>query len=301
MPVVNVYAEGGGMAEPARHDGEEFVLVLDGRIELTVGDGAPIVLGPGDSAHYRSDVPHSFRNVAPWRGPVHRRHDASEPLEGGDRCQRIPSTTPSEPRSATSSRSSRPRRTSTRARRARSRTAFATRCEEWLAGWDENGAEWDYWVARNEAFRSRRRRPAPRRGGRRRGDDVGLAGRERAALGAPLDGEREPDRDQRVRVPDGGPDRARAGAARRRGRPRASGRGRVDPGRALRRGDRRADGARLLHDALVPLRPPPRRDGDRGRRRTRAGRSCSPTATRRAARSSSTCARSAPTSSRAGR
>jgi quercetin dioxygenase-like cupin family protein len=64
MPVVNVYAEGGGMAEPARHDGEEFVLVLDGRIELTVGDGAPIVLGPGDSAHYRSDLPHSFRNVA---------------------------------------------------------------------------------------------------------------------------------------------------------------------------------------------------------------------------------------------
>lgn len=63
MPVVNVYAEGGAMAEPARHDGEEFVIVLEGRIELTVGDGQPIHLGPGDSAHYRSDVPHSFRNV----------------------------------------------------------------------------------------------------------------------------------------------------------------------------------------------------------------------------------------------
>jgi selenocysteine lyase/cysteine desulfurase len=24
----------------------------------------------------------------------------------------------------------------------------------WLAGWDENGAEWDFWVERNEAFRS---------------------------------------------------------------------------------------------------------------------------------------------------
>ena len=24
----------------------------------------------------------------------------------------------------------------------------------WLAGWDENGAEWDYWVERNEAFRT---------------------------------------------------------------------------------------------------------------------------------------------------
>jgi selenocysteine lyase/cysteine desulfurase len=25
--------------------------------------------------------------------------------------------------------------------------------EGWLAGWDENGAEWDFWVERNEAFR----------------------------------------------------------------------------------------------------------------------------------------------------
>jgi len=26
--------------------------------------------------------------------------------------------------------------------------------EEWLAGWDANGAEWDFWVDRNEAFRT---------------------------------------------------------------------------------------------------------------------------------------------------
>ena len=26
--------------------------------------------------------------------------------------------------------------------------------EEWLEGWDENGAEWDFWVERNEAARS---------------------------------------------------------------------------------------------------------------------------------------------------
>ena len=26
--------------------------------------------------------------------------------------------------------------------------------EEWLDGWDRNGAEWDFWVERNEAFRS---------------------------------------------------------------------------------------------------------------------------------------------------
>jgi len=27
--------------------------------------------------------------------------------------------------------------------------------QEWLAGWDENGAEWDFWVERNEAARER--------------------------------------------------------------------------------------------------------------------------------------------------
>ena len=26
--------------------------------------------------------------------------------------------------------------------------------EDWLSGWDRNGAEWDFWVERNEAFRS---------------------------------------------------------------------------------------------------------------------------------------------------
>lgn len=63
MPVINIYAEGGGMDDVARHDGEEFVHVLEGRVELTVGDEEPIMLEAGDSAYYRSDAPHSFRNV----------------------------------------------------------------------------------------------------------------------------------------------------------------------------------------------------------------------------------------------
>jgi transcriptional regulator with XRE-family HTH domain len=65
MPVINVYDEGGGMADPTRHEGEEFVHVVEGSIELTVGDEAPVVLAAGDSAYYRSDVPHSFRNTGP--------------------------------------------------------------------------------------------------------------------------------------------------------------------------------------------------------------------------------------------
>jgi transcriptional regulator with XRE-family HTH domain len=65
MPVMNVYGEGGGMAEAAQHDGEEFVYVLSGTIELGVGKEDPIVLRAGDSAYYRAEAPHSFRNVGP--------------------------------------------------------------------------------------------------------------------------------------------------------------------------------------------------------------------------------------------
>lgn len=65
MPVINVYDEGGGMADPARHEGEEFVHVLEGRVELTVAGSERILLEAGDSAYYRSDVPHSFRNAGP--------------------------------------------------------------------------------------------------------------------------------------------------------------------------------------------------------------------------------------------
>jgi transcriptional regulator with XRE-family HTH domain len=63
MPVINVYGKGGGMSESTQHDGEEFVFVLSGTIQLDIGSEEPIVLGPGDSASYRAEVPHSFRNV----------------------------------------------------------------------------------------------------------------------------------------------------------------------------------------------------------------------------------------------
>jgi transcriptional regulator with XRE-family HTH domain len=63
MPVINVYDEGGGMTDSTRHEGEEFIHVIDGRVELTVTGTDPIVLEAGDSAYYKSDVPHSFRNA----------------------------------------------------------------------------------------------------------------------------------------------------------------------------------------------------------------------------------------------
>ena len=63
LPVINVYDQGGGMADSTRHEGEEFVHVLEGSVELTVGSAEPIVLESGDSAYYRAEVPHSFRNT----------------------------------------------------------------------------------------------------------------------------------------------------------------------------------------------------------------------------------------------
>ena len=63
MPVINVYGPGGGMAEATQHEGEEFIHVQRGAVELTIGEEDPIVLEAGDSAYYRADVPHLFRNA----------------------------------------------------------------------------------------------------------------------------------------------------------------------------------------------------------------------------------------------
>ena len=63
MPVVNVYAEGGAMAEPARHDGEEFVLVVDGTVELTVGTAIPSSSAPATARTTARMYRTRFRNV----------------------------------------------------------------------------------------------------------------------------------------------------------------------------------------------------------------------------------------------
>lgn len=44
-------------AEPNRHIGEEFIFVLDGRVEVNLLDHRD-VLNPGDSIYYDSNVPH---------------------------------------------------------------------------------------------------------------------------------------------------------------------------------------------------------------------------------------------------
>ena len=48
---------------PMRHPGEELVIMLEGRMEFTVG-GATHEVGAGDSIHFRTVRPHSWRNAS---------------------------------------------------------------------------------------------------------------------------------------------------------------------------------------------------------------------------------------------
>lgn len=47
--------------EPYAHEGEEFAFVLSGELRFIVA-GTEYRLGPGDSIHYPSTVPHSIHN-----------------------------------------------------------------------------------------------------------------------------------------------------------------------------------------------------------------------------------------------
>jgi uncharacterized cupin superfamily protein len=46
-----------------QHEGEEFVYVLTGTVEVVVGDHVNR-LGPADSLHFNSGIRHQLRNVA---------------------------------------------------------------------------------------------------------------------------------------------------------------------------------------------------------------------------------------------
>ncbi|MBP6299298.1 MAG: cupin domain-containing protein [Arenimonas sp.] len=46
-----------------QHEGEEGGVIIQGEIELTVGDQSRI-LGPGDAYYFESKTPHRFRNIS---------------------------------------------------------------------------------------------------------------------------------------------------------------------------------------------------------------------------------------------
>lgn len=64
LPMLLELEPGSSMAESGHHAGEEFVHVLDGTLLLEVDSTAPQELHAGDSAYYRADRPHLFRNAS---------------------------------------------------------------------------------------------------------------------------------------------------------------------------------------------------------------------------------------------
>jgi len=63
MPIVAVIEPGGGSAEYWAHEGEEFMIVIEGRILLEIENSTPIVLDQGDSAYYESTRRHRWSNL----------------------------------------------------------------------------------------------------------------------------------------------------------------------------------------------------------------------------------------------
>ncbi len=59
-PLLITFDPGQPEARPIAHDGQEFVYVLEGRVELS-HDGKRFTLGPGDSVYLDATKPHLFR------------------------------------------------------------------------------------------------------------------------------------------------------------------------------------------------------------------------------------------------
>jgi transcriptional regulator with XRE-family HTH domain len=49
-----------------QHEGEEFIYVIEGKVEVTVGENKT-VLGPSDSLHFNSSIVHKLKNLSSER------------------------------------------------------------------------------------------------------------------------------------------------------------------------------------------------------------------------------------------
>jgi len=65
MPFISVYEPGAELADYVSHEGEEFLHVLRGKIELHLRGSDPVILSPGDSAYFPGNRPHRTRNA--WK------------------------------------------------------------------------------------------------------------------------------------------------------------------------------------------------------------------------------------------
>lgn len=64
MPMVVEFEPSAHLAEYGRHAGEEFVHVMQGKLELEIEGSEPRILKAGDSAYYDAQRPHLFRNAS---------------------------------------------------------------------------------------------------------------------------------------------------------------------------------------------------------------------------------------------
>jgi XRE family transcriptional regulator, regulator of sulfur utilization len=64
MPMLLEFEPGAHLAEYGRHEGEEWVHVLDGTLSLELKGAEAQLLEAGDSGYYPADRPHMFRNAS---------------------------------------------------------------------------------------------------------------------------------------------------------------------------------------------------------------------------------------------
>jgi transcriptional regulator with XRE-family HTH domain len=57
--------------DPQAAGTKQNILVVEGRVELTVGNEAPVIVPQGDAVQFHADVPHTYRNLEPREAVVH--------------------------------------------------------------------------------------------------------------------------------------------------------------------------------------------------------------------------------------
>lgn len=60
--LIKVPSKSGDEMVETTHRGQEFIYVLDGRLELKM-NGEPLILEPGDSIYFNSETPHALRGL----------------------------------------------------------------------------------------------------------------------------------------------------------------------------------------------------------------------------------------------
>jgi transcriptional regulator with XRE-family HTH domain len=68
---VRIAAQHREALEPQAAGTKVIILVVDGRVELSVGKEAPVILSAGDAVQFHADVPHTYCNLDGCEAVVH--------------------------------------------------------------------------------------------------------------------------------------------------------------------------------------------------------------------------------------